>query len=95
MWLFKFIVTIFFVIIIFWLSLFNRDAVEFSLYPFIESVSFPKALIILGSVLTGFIWGALIVWLNGGQTRSEMRQLRREVKSFDAAKTKLKQDIVL
>jgi len=34
-------------------------------------------------VLLGFMWGALIVWLNGGKTRSEARRLRRELKNAE------------
>jgi uncharacterized integral membrane protein len=80
----KFLVTFLFVVIILWLSVFNRSAVEFSVYPFVlDALSVPLAIIILGSVLIGFIWGALIVWLNGGKTRSEARRLRREVKSLE------------
>lgn len=80
----KFLVTFFFVVIILWLAIFNRSAVEFSVYPFVlDALSVPLAIIILGSVLIGFIWGALIVWLNGGKTRSEARRLRREVKNLE------------
>lgn len=80
----KFLVTIFFVVIILWLAIFNRGAVEFSVYPLVlDSLSVPLAIIILGCVLIGFIWGALIVWLNGGKARSEARRLRREVKSLE------------
>lgn len=80
----KFLVTFLFVIIILWLSVFNRSAVEFSIYPLLlDPLSLPLAIIILGCVLMGFIWGALIVWLNGGKTRSEARHLRREVKVLE------------
>jgi uncharacterized integral membrane protein len=89
----KALVTILFVIIIFWVSVFNRDAVNFSVYPLIDSASIPLALIILGSVMLGFIWGAVIVWLNGGVTRSEARRLRREVKSLEKENTK-KDDVL-
>jgi len=80
----KFLVTFFFVAIILWLAIFNRSAVEFSAYPLVlDSLSVPLAIIILGCVLLGFIWGALIGWLNGGKTRSEARHLRREVKQLE------------
>jgi uncharacterized integral membrane protein len=80
----KFLVTFFFVAIILWLSVFNRAAIEFSVYPLLlNSLSIPLAIIMLGCVLIGFIWGALIVWLNGGKTRSEARRLRREVKNLE------------
>ena len=75
----KALVTILFVMIVFWLSIFNRAAVDFTVYPLMEGMQFPLALIILGAVLLGFIWGALIVWFNGGVARSEARKLKREV----------------
>lgn len=85
----KFLVTFLFVVIILWLSIFNRMAVEFSVYPLvIDSLSIPLAMIILGCVLLGFTWGALIVWLNGGNTRSEARRLRREVRALEQQTTK-------
>ena len=89
----KALVTILFVIIIFWVSIFNRDAVNFSVYPLIDAQSVPLALVILGSVMLGFIWGALIVWINGGGTRTEARRLRREIKSIEKENTK-KDDIL-
>lgn len=83
----KALVTILFVIIIFWISIFNRDAVDFTAYPFIETSQIPLALIILTSVMIGFIWGAVIVWLNGGVTRAEARRLKRELKSLEKETT--------
>lgn len=83
----KALVTILFVIIIFWLSVFNREAVGFSAYPFLEASQIPLALIILCAVMVGFIWGAVIVWLNGGVTRAEARRLKRELKSLEKEST--------
>jgi uncharacterized integral membrane protein len=83
----KALVTILFVIIIFWVSIFNREAVDFSLYPFIDATPIPLALIILCAVMLGFIWGAVIVWLNGGVTRAEARRLKREVKALEKETT--------
>lgn len=79
----KALVTILFVLIIFWLSVFNRDAVSFSVYPMFDAINIPLALIILAAALIGFIWGALIVWFNGSNTRGEVSRLRREVKMLE------------
>lgn len=80
----KFFITIFFVAIIIWLSVINRSVVDFSIAPFFP-IDIPVALpiIMLGCVLMGFIWGAFIVWLNGGKARGEARRLRREVKALE------------
>ena len=79
----KILVTILFVLIIFWLSVFNREPVDFSVYPLFETFTVPLALIILAAALIGFVWGALIIWLNGSTTRSEVSRLRREVKILE------------
>lgn len=89
----KALVTILFVIIIFWIAVFNRESVDFSAYPFIETTPVPLAIIISCSVFLGFVWGAVIVWLNGGVTRSEARRLKREVKSLEKENTK-KDDVI-
>lgn len=89
----KALVTILFVIIIFWMSVFNRESVNFSAYPFIENAPVPLAIIICAAAILGFLWGAVIVWLNGGVTRAEARRLKREVKSLEKENTK-KDDIL-
>lgn len=89
----KALVTVLFVIIIFWISIFNRESVDFSVYPLMDSIRIPLALIMCGAVFVGFIWGAVIVWLNGGVTRMEARRLKREVKSLEKENNK-KDDIL-
>jgi uncharacterized integral membrane protein len=79
----RILVTIFFVILVFGVSILNRDPVDFSVYPFADPLSIPLALIVFCSVFMGFIWGAVIVWLNGGITGRELRRLRKEITSLE------------
>ncbi len=84
--LMKSLVTIFFIALVIWLSIVNRGSFDFSLFPLVSiSIPVPLPLIMLACIFVGFIWGALIVWLNGGKARSESRRLRREVKELEAS----------
>lgn len=79
----KFLVTIFFVGIVLILAIPNRDEVAFALPNSTEATRVSLALVILASVLVGFLWGAAIAWLNAGDARSEARRLRKEVKTLE------------
>lgn len=78
--LIKIVATLAFAAPLFWLILVNRGFVDFSLEPFIPDLSISLAVIIFGSVFFGFLWGALIVWLNGSPLRSELRRQKKELK---------------
>ncbi len=79
----KFLVTLLFVGSIVWVSVGNRVGVDFSLYPVVEGISVPLPMLLLGAMITGFIWGATIVWLNGAGTRKELRRLRKQVATLE------------
>ncbi len=84
----KFFLTILFVSLIFWISVLNRSEVSVSFSPFIDTLFIPMPLIILGSITVGFLWGSIIVWLNGTSTRSDVRRLRKEIKALATEKQK-------
>ena len=75
--IFKIVFTVLFVSLLFWVVLANRGDVSFSLSPIISEFSIPLALIIFASVLFGFVWGMLIIWLNGAELRRNYRQQKR------------------
>lgn len=79
----KLLVTILFIALLFWVAVGNRAPVDFSLPPFVESSQIPVALLMLGAMVAGFIWGAAIVWLNGASVRSENRRQRKEIKTLE------------
>lgn len=79
----KILVTIFFVGLLVWVSVINRADADISLQPYIESIQIPVALIILGGIIFGFLWGVAIMWFNGAATRSDLRRQKAEVKRLE------------
>lgn len=79
----KILVTIMFVGVLLWVALTNNASADFSLPPFVETSPFPVAVLILGGIILGFMWGAAIVWFNGSTTRAELRRHKREIKSLE------------
>jgi uncharacterized integral membrane protein len=47
-----------------WVCLFNHQSVDITLPPFEKTLSLSVPVIIFLSLITGFIWGALMIWLN-------------------------------
>lgn len=75
----KFIITIFFVAILLWLTFANRDAISLVWSPVHDAASVPVAVLILAATVFGFIWGALIVWLNSAPLRRDRKRKARDV----------------
>ncbi len=80
--LFKTFITCLFVVAMLWVLLTNAQEVHFTLPPFFEQNGLSLALIIFGSVITGFMWGALIVWLNGSEMRQQYRKAKQKLKNM-------------
>lgn len=81
----KYLVTFFFITLMFWVALLNRVDVSFSLFPFFESQSIPFSILFVAAVFVGFIWGGLIVWLNNADLRQGFRRLRYKLKRMEKA----------
>lgn len=79
----KILVTILFVSLLLWVTLSNSAQVDFSAPPFFNTMLLPSPIIILVSVIAGFIWGSAIVWLNGSGVRGDVRRLKREIKMLE------------
>ena len=84
----KYIITFTFIVLIFWVCFFNVDAVNITLYPFLDGWPLPLALVFMVGIFTGFLWGALIVWLNGGNIRRGNRELRSKLRKLESAEIK-------
>lgn len=71
----------------------NRAPIAVSLWPLPWGVELPGYLIVLGSVLVGFLAGGLIAWLSGGKHRRKARRLAAETERLRAelAETKRRQ----
>ena len=76
---FKIVLTLVFAAVLFWMILVNREAVGLSFEPFLNSFPVPLAIVIFAAVIFGFVWGAMVVWLNEGKTRAECRKQRKEI----------------
>jgi len=79
----KFFFTVLFVAPLFWIILANRTDVGFSMEPLLSGFSIPLAAVVFSSVLYGFIWGALIFWLNGSSLRKKFREQKKEIKKLN------------
>ncbi len=71
--LLKLILTIPFIAILLWLSFANRETVTFIWSPFHEPADIAISVIVLFGIIAGFIWGALITWINYGPSRRAAR----------------------
>lgn len=79
----KFLVTGFFAFLLIGLAMANRSEVIISIPFFYDALPVPLAIVILNSVIAGFIWGAMIAWLNESGTRSTVRRQKREIKALE------------
>ena len=84
----KYITTFAFIVFIFWVCFFNVEVVNVTLYPFLDRWPFPLALVFMVGIFTGFLWGALIVWLNGGNVRRGSRELRSKLRRLETTEIK-------
>lgn len=64
-------------------TLANLNAVDVALTPFTPSLSLPLYFVILGSTVLGFVWGAVLVWLNGMPTRRALRQEKKKTAALE------------
>lgn len=60
--------------------LFNRGAASLTLNPLTDPVVLPLALIILGGVVVGFVWGVVIMWVHGGKQRRAYKITQKELR---------------
>jgi len=51
----------------------NRQSVTLELWPFGISITLPLFLLVLASLLIGFLLGALVLWLSSGRARARTR----------------------
>jgi uncharacterized integral membrane protein len=61
----------------------NRDQVELTLWPLPFTVTAPAYLIVLVTLLIGFLAGEFAAWVNGHRWRREARRLRRRIEELE------------
>ncbi|HWA41809.1 MAG TPA: lipopolysaccharide assembly protein LapA domain-containing protein [Hypericibacter adhaerens] len=74
----SFIVTLPVTLVILVFALSNRGRVGLMLWPFDVTIDLPIYLVVLGSLLLGFLLGGLIAWFAGGRHRRQARRLHQE-----------------
>jgi len=83
------IITIPFSIIVVVFAINNRGPVTVTLWPLPWIAELPLYLVVLGSLLVGFLVGAAIAWLSAGRRRHEARVAAERLRGMSAELTRL------
>jgi uncharacterized integral membrane protein len=76
----SFIITLPVTLVILVFALSNRGSVGLTIWPFDVTIDLPIYLVVLGSLLLGFLLGGLIAWLAGRRVRRQARRLQQETR---------------
>jgi len=57
----------------------NRESVSVGLWPLPALVDLPLYLIVLGTLVVGFLFGQLVAWIGGWRWRREARRSRERI----------------
>ncbi|MGH1456072.1 MAG: LapA family protein [Alphaproteobacteria bacterium] len=88
----RFLVGLVLTVLIAGFAVINRFDVTISWNPVSDPVILPFYVVLLGSLLVGFLFGGGLVWLNGSSVRREKRKQKREIKILEKEVERLKQD---
>lgn len=69
----------------------NRGFVQVDLWPFPIEAQAPIFLLVLGSMLLGFLLGAMVMWLSMGKQRRQTRAARGQVAKLERQTEQLEQ----
>jgi uncharacterized integral membrane protein len=75
------------------LAVMNRAQIVLYWSPLHAALSLPLYLIILGSIGFGFIFGAVVVWLNMAELRRAKRSQKKEIKTLKQEVSKLSEEV--
>ena len=67
----------------------NRTAITVNFWPLPWIAQLPLYLVVLGSLLAGFLIGAVIAWLSAGRRRQEARVAAERLRGLTAELTQL------
>lgn len=77
-------ITGFLIIILFaGFAAFNRQEVTLYYSPVHDPLNWPLYVLVLGFAATGFIIGALVVWISDGKIRREKRLQKKQIKKLE------------
>lgn len=71
----------------------NREDVVLRLWPFEYELTAPAALVGVGGLFLGFLWGAVTVWISGGAARDRARREAHRAEGAEREVTRLKTDV--
>ena len=71
---FSWIITVPVTLLVVVFSVANMNAVTIDLWPLELTLDVPLFAIVLGSLLAGFVIGAIVMWISDGRTRNRARQ---------------------
>ncbi len=70
----------------------NRNDVEVFWSPINQAYTVPLYVIILGSLIAGFLIGGIVVWLNHGGLRRTSRKQKKHIKDLEKELSKIETD---
>lgn len=88
----KWLLLVPFAVLVVVFSISNLHGVTLSFWPFSETVSPPVFLLVLVSLLLGFLVGAAVMWLSDGRVRQRARQEHRRVNELQRDVSTLKRE---
>lgn len=71
----------------------NRADVVLRLWPFDYELTAPVALVGIGGLFFGFLWGAVMVWISGGAARGRARREAHRADGAEKEVLRLKTDV--
>lgn len=71
----------------------NRADVSLRLWPFDYELTAPVALVGVGGLFLGFLWGAAMVWISGGVARGRARREAHRADGAEKEVQRLKTDV--
>tara|TARA_R110000772_G_scaffold215694_2_gene326302 strand:- start:148932 stop:149321 length:390 start_codon:yes stop_codon:yes gene_type:complete len=71
----------------------NRADVVLRLWPFDYELTTPVALVGVGGLFLGFLWGAVMVWISGGVARGRARREAHRADGAEKEILRLKTDV--
>ncbi len=71
----------------------NRADVVLRLWPFDYELTAPVALVGVGGLFLGFLWGAVMVWISGGVARGRARREAHRAEGAEKEVLRLKTDV--
>ena len=71
----------------------NRADVVLRLWPFDYELTTPVALVGVGGLFLGFLWGAVMAWISGGVARGRARREAHRAEGAEKEVLRLKTDV--